>query len=387
MAKETTIIAGGDTSPANVDPPSETFTEMESLLQEADITFAQVERILSERGESFRLDAHSRVAPETVAAYTEVDFDVVGLASNHTFDYGASALEDTLETFRDHEIATIGAGSNLSEASEPVIFERNGTSIAMLAFCSVLLPGYWATDKKPGIAPARAHTYYEAYEYQPGSPARVVTESYEEDIQNVVNQVEAAAQKADYVITSFHWGNHFYPGHVCQYQQEYAHAAIDAGCDLVFGHHAHIPLGVEVYEDAPILYSLGDFAKSSQLHIEGDVDLEGGGWGVVPPEERYTFQDAYGFEAGPDTRYLYREHTGKSVVAKFTLNANGQGIEASLIPITLENSRPRRVEESDSHFHDVLEFMEWSSKVPNSPDIPAFDTQFDVSESEIKILH
>lgn len=387
MSEEITVIAGGDTSPANVEPPADTFTGVEGLLTSADVSFAQVERVLSDRGESFRLDPHSRVDPETVTAYSNVNFDVVSLASNHTYDFGGRALLDTIDTFQEHGIETIGAGSDLNEAREPYVFEKDGTTVAILGYCSVLLPGHWATEKKPGIAPTRAHTYYEAFEYQPGSPPRVVTEPYEEDIASVKADVRRAAEEADFVITSFHWGNHFLPGRVNQYEREYAHAAIDSGCDVVFGHHPHIASGVEVYDGAPILYSLGDFAKSSKLRGESlDPDLDGGGWGATPPEERYTFDDVYSFEGGPNQRFFYREHVDKAVLAKITLSGDGTDVTTSLIPIRIEDSRPLVVKQNERRFDEILEFVQWASTTPNSPDIPDFETRFEVDDGEIEIV-
>lgn len=386
MNEEITVIAGGDTSPANVDPPEETFERCEGLLSSADVSFAQVERVLSNRGESFRLDPHSRVDPATVTAYSAAGFNVVSLASNHTYDFGGTALLDTIDVFEEQGIEPIGAGADLDAAREPFVFEKGDTTVAILAYCSVLLPGYWATEKKPGIAPARAHTYYDSYEYQPGSPARVITEPYEEDIENVETDIEQANEIADYVITSFHWGNHFLPGHINQYQREYAHTAIDAGCDAVFGHHPHIASGVEVYDGVPILYSIGDFAKSSKLRGESlDPGMDGGGWGVTPPEERYTFDDVFSFEGGPNQRYFYRDHVDKAVLAKITLAGNGEGVTASLIPITIEDSQPVAIQRDEPQFEEILEFIEWSSKAPNSPDIPEFETEFQVEDGEIVI--
>ena len=82
---------------------------------------------------------------------------------------------DTVDLFRNKGIQTVGAGRNLREARQPAILERNGIRVAILAYCSVLHEGYAAGPDKPGIAPLRAHTYYEPIEYQAGMPPRVVT--------------------------------------------------------------------------------------------------------------------------------------------------------------------------------------------------------------------
>src|SRR5919108_317408 len=58
-------------------------------------------------------------------------------------------------------------------------------------------------------------------------------------------------------IVSHHWGlDH----EVLAYQVEIAHAAIDAGADLVMGHGPHMPLGIEIYRDKPIFYGVGSFS-------------------------------------------------------------------------------------------------------------------------------
>jgi hypothetical protein len=88
-----------------------------------------------------------------------------------------------------------------------------------------------------------------------------------------------------------HWGVHIVPGLIADYQVEGGHAAIDAGADLIIGHHAHMLKGIEVYKGKVIFYSLGNFClppskkisliKASGLywgykhHICVDVDPEG----------------------------------------------------------------------------------------------------------------
>jgi poly-gamma-glutamate synthesis protein (capsule biosynthesis protein) len=80
--------------------------------------------------------------------------------------------------------------------------------------------------------------------------------------------IRAAREQADVVIVSWHWGlspYQIYPNagagevEVMEYQQEMGHFAIDAGADMVIGHHSHQPQPIEVYQGKPILYSLANF--------------------------------------------------------------------------------------------------------------------------------
>ena len=83
-----------------------------------------------------------------------------------------------------------------------MILEADGVRLAILAYCSVLLPGYWATDTRPGVVPLRAETYYLPYEYQPGTPAQVRTVALPDDIAGLQDDIRKAKQRADFVMVS-----------------------------------------------------------------------------------------------------------------------------------------------------------------------------------------
>ena len=137
-------------------------------------------------------------------------------------DWGPDALLDTVALLHEQGIKTVGAGRNLAEAREPAIVERDGVRVAFLAYCSVLREGYAAKPGSRGIAPMRAHTYYEPAEYQAGMPPRVVTFPYEEDLSALVDDVSAARKAADAVVVSLHWGLHFIPRAIADYQPRVA---------------------------------------------------------------------------------------------------------------------------------------------------------------------
>jgi poly-gamma-glutamate capsule biosynthesis protein CapA/YwtB (metallophosphatase superfamily) len=207
-----TIAAGGDVGTGH-NPPEIAFASVRRVLSRADIRFAQVERLYSERGtyqwQSLARNLEVRQPPQQAEVFRSVPFDVLSLASNHTGDWGPEAVEDTVDTFRRLGIPTVGAGRNIAEARRPAIIERQGLRVAFLGYCSVLLPQYWAEDERAGCAPMRAHTLYEPYEYQPGSPARVVTIPHELDLRALVQDVRHARETADAVVVSMHWGLHY----------------------------------------------------------------------------------------------------------------------------------------------------------------------------------
>src|SRR5687768_13976176 len=249
------ILGCGDVGPIH-GPMSKYAALAKPTLEAADLRIAQVERVYSDRG-SLQIHSgggHSRVTPEMASVFSDCGFDVASVASNHAMDWGADALLDTVELFRGKGIRTIGAGRNLAEARAPAIVERNGVTVAFLAYCSVLREGYAAGPDKPGVAPLRVHTYYEPSEYQAGMPPRVVTVPYEEDLAGALEDIAAAKEKADAVVVVLHWGLHFIPRAIAGYQPKVAEAVFGAGADLIVGHHAHVPKAIAMHGGKACFY-------------------------------------------------------------------------------------------------------------------------------------
>jgi hypothetical protein len=92
---------------------------------------------------------------------------------------------------------------------------------------------------------------------RPGIPPEVVTWAEPSYLKRLREDISKLRQSADIVVASHHWGLH---QDVLQYMTEIAHAAIDAGADVVVGHGPHYSLPVEVYKGKPIFYGLGSFS-------------------------------------------------------------------------------------------------------------------------------
>src|SRR5687767_4837192 len=161
MSESIVLLGCGDVGPIH-EPVADFCTLAKATLGEADLRFAQVERVYSERGtmQVHSGDAHSRVKPHMASIFSDCGFDVVSVASNRAMDWGPDAMLDTIEVLRKRGIATVGAGRDLARAREPAVIERNGVKVAFIAYCSVLREGYAAKRDKPGVAPLRVHTYY-----------------------------------------------------------------------------------------------------------------------------------------------------------------------------------------------------------------------------------
>jgi len=175
-----------------------------------------------------------RGPPAMGAALRRAGVDVVTLGNNHAVDYGRSALKDSITRLEAADVAVVGAGRNASDARQPaVITTASGATIGFLAWNDVWWPGFTATGGKAGVAEAFT------------------------DVGRMRRSIRALAKRVDYVVVGYHWGYEYQHFPVAQQTME-AHAAIDAGADLVIGHHPHVLQGVEVYRRGLIAYSLGD---------------------------------------------------------------------------------------------------------------------------------
>lgn len=259
-----TFLAVGDIA-LRADSPETQLAGVAAILRGGDVTFGQLETALSNRGArqlhpGFRGRSGTvEKDPRTGAAIlADAGFDVLSFAGNHTLDRGPTALRDTLDAATEAGLSVIGAGDDLATARRPAIVDVDDIRIGVLAYCSVIPRGFAATATRPGVAPLRARTLYEQVDWQPGTPPRIVTTTWPEDLAALVDDVTRLRSEVDVLFVSAHWGIHFEPGTIADYQYEAAHAAVDAGADLVVGHHAHVVKGVEFYRGAPILYSIGN---------------------------------------------------------------------------------------------------------------------------------
>jgi poly-gamma-glutamate capsule biosynthesis protein CapA/YwtB (metallophosphatase superfamily) len=340
-----TILGCGDVGP--IHEPMEQYSELvRPHLAAADIRFAQVERVYSERG-ALQLasgGAHSRVKPHLASVFSDCGFDVVSLASNHAMDWGADAMLDTIDVLRSRGMQVIGAGRNLHEARKPAVLEANGVKVAFLAYCSILNKEYWATAEKPGVAPLRAHTYYEAFDYQPGIPPKVITTPNQEDLACLIADVENARKLADVVVLSLHWGIHFIPKMIADYQPLVAKVAFEAGADVIFGHHAHTPKAIGVHNGKVCFYSLSNFIMSSTEKSEAKARV---------------FEKEYGVTLDPDyPRLAYGADAKRSLVAKVRASRSGVS-HVSFLPVMIDTKlRPEILRRSDPRFDEMVRFMD-----------------------------
>ena len=342
------IMAVGDIGPDR-DDPGELFEPTKDLIRGADLGFCQLEFVLSERGERLPQVRHTvRAHPRAAAALVSAGFNVVSFAGNHCLDFGTEALRDTRRHLTEAGAAVVGVGDNIEEARQLVIQDVRGTRVAFLAYSSVLPQGFWATAKRAGCAPMRAFTFYEQIEHdQPGTPPRVHTFAHRDDLQALRADVKRARAAADIVIVSVHWGIHFIPAAIADYQRDVGHAAIDAGADAVLGHHAHILKGVELYRGKPIFYSLANYAMDTRVTPEHAVSPEFREIQQLNPLWIPNFSSTFNFP--PDSR--------KTIIARLVVR-DGAIHDVAFLPGWInDNSQTEPLTPGDPRYHDVVTYL------------------------------
>ncbi|MFZ2555275.1 MAG: CapA family protein [Minisyncoccia bacterium] len=210
------------------------FASTSEYIRMADIAFGNLETPITPGPEVLPFEMSFRADPEVALALKDAGFDILSLANNHTPNFGEPGLEDTFKYLDDADIAHVGAGIDAKEAGQAKFMSVKGVVFAFLAY----------TD--PSIVPRD----YEAGESRAGTAFMHIDQMKE--------AVANAAQFADIVIVSMHAGDEYEPL-PNERQKDFARAAIDAGAEMVIGHHPHVVQTMEVYQGKYILYSLGNF--------------------------------------------------------------------------------------------------------------------------------
>ncbi len=246
-----TLAAAGDVnfgdgvapyiSSGGVDYP---WSSASAVFAQGDLSFVNLECCLSTQGSPVAAKEFTfEGSPEAAAGMKTAGIDVVSLANNHSKDYGTQAFLDTMTNLKAQGIAWCGAGNNAAEAYSPAVLNAHGVKVAFLAFTNIVPDGWPAGTTTPGCAVGSSAD----------KVARTVADA-------------KTKSKADFVIVSFHWGIELAtsPGGE---QRSLAHAAVDAGADVVLGHHPHVVQGFEVYKNRLIAYSLGNFVFAPPREI------------------------------------------------------------------------------------------------------------------------
>ncbi len=288
----TRLILTGDVNLMGVRDASVPFARVEADFKAADLVFGNLECCLYAPATGHSTDHEGFYADPDVggAALTGAGIGVVGVANN--VNYGEAAITASVATLDRLGIPHTGAGPNRTAARQPAIVTRNGVRFGFLQRSSVYWPtNHEAADNATGIAVIRAHTAYQVPMHKirpdippmnrPGLPPVILTWADPGYLAWLREDIAALRRQADVTVVSCHWG---LGREVLAYMTEIAHAAIDAGADIVVGHGPHHFLPVEVYRGKPIFYGVGSFSfhtghggreHGDWIGLMAEIDLNG----------------------------------------------------------------------------------------------------------------
>ena len=254
------FLTGGDIAPDRASAKG-MFGSLGKLFRDADFSFANLENALSTRGELMKGKATKhRGHPSLVAGLVDAGFDAVGIANNHLLDFGVPSLEETMVTLRRARIPFTGAGMDLEDAGSPVVLDRGGLKVGLLAYSSVLPQGHAAGPEEAGVNPLRVRTSYTPLrnldEY-PASEPVIHSWAVPEDLARMKEEIARLKTEVDLVFVYQHWGASM-RHEVHEHQREIGHAAIDAGACAVFGGHQHVLSAIEFHKGRPIVHCIGN---------------------------------------------------------------------------------------------------------------------------------
>lgn len=168
--------------------------------------------------------------PQALKLVSHMGFNVVTLANNHFYDYGDSAVDNTIALLDAANIKHVGGGRNIKDASKTLFLTKGEETIAIINACE---HEFSIADKNHGG-------------------------SYGIDLIKIYHDIQNAKAKADYILVIIHGGHEHFQLPSLRMQDWYRFF-IDVGADAVANHHQHCFSGMEVYRGKPIYYGLGNF--------------------------------------------------------------------------------------------------------------------------------
>ncbi len=244
-----TIVFGGDVmlsrfvreqvSLRGKGEPAWLLKNIAPVFREADLAFVNLESPFL-AGPASANDMVFRANPAHVSALTSAGIDVVSFANNHARNQGSQGVRHTLELLGKNAIAAAGAGLTSKNAYTPRYLKAGEQLVAVLAYAYNERP-----PKKESVQPTIAGM----------------------DVPMMQAAVRKAKTAGALVVVSMHAGTE-YTGKPTARQKEFAHAAVDAGADIVVGHHPHWVQPVEQYKQGIIAYSLGNLVFDQGWSVE-----------------------------------------------------------------------------------------------------------------------
>jgi poly-gamma-glutamate synthesis protein (capsule biosynthesis protein) len=225
-------IVVGKQFQAVVSDPGRFYGDLAEVLRDADLAVVNLECVLGQAGEPIVKDGpHLRLPARAVDGLAAIPFRLVCLATNHSLDFGPEGLARTRQLLTEKGLFSVGAGQSEEEARRPFVTKIGEVRLGII----------------------------NAAEGEEGRSANGGASISDLDPVRLVRQIAALRDQVDVLIAVVHAGREWVPVPPPYINHTYR-ALVEAGADLIVGHHPHVPQGIEIYQGQPIVYSLGNFA-------------------------------------------------------------------------------------------------------------------------------
>jgi len=357
------------------------YVELFNRLKSADVRFVNFESLIHNyqyAGSPFAGGINSYSPAWITDEIKWAGFNLLSVANNHAFDWGADGLRSSLRALDSAGLVWAGAGENLAFARAPSYLDTGNGRVALIAISSTLNPESPASEQRSdvrgrfGVDPLRYTTTYTvdqitldglrklapfqqpyggaanaadplvkigSLQFKAGASFGSETAANKADVEGLIASIRNARREADWVIVSIHAHESKGDGQPADFVKVFAHAAIDAGADVFAIHGPHDAFrGIEIYKGKPIFYSLGNFA------FDGDTQ-------PFLPSEKYdqfhvpqsgTIADIFDAITEKETGGNINDTLNwESAIAEVSFGADGNVQRIVLDPITLGQHDPR----------------------------------------------
>jgi poly-gamma-glutamate capsule biosynthesis protein CapA/YwtB (metallophosphatase superfamily) len=293
--------------------------------------------------------------PAHLDALARAGFAAVSLAGNHIADCGPEGIADTIARLDSVGVAHAGAGATLEAARSPARMQRAWRAITLLSFNCVGPENGWATPVRAGCAYVRIRTA----DGSPAAPNAPFTQPDPESIAEMQRDIRQARLGSDVLIVALHKGIVHRRAQLAPYERTVAQAAIDAGADIVVGHHAHIARGIEMYRGKPIFHGLGNGCVVTRALSPHQSHPARAAW-ARKRRELFGFEPDPAYELAP-----FHPEAVNAIMGKVRVDRAGS-IDVGIVPVHVEApGRPRLARSIEAlRVTDYIETITAEARLP-----------------------
>lgn len=214
------------------------FSGVDSIIDSHDFFVVNMETPLTKIESPLNKKYIFRSEPELLPKLKAHKITHAILSNNHSMDQGKEGLLDTYKNFIKNEIETIGFGKNINEFCSPTLISTKGHTIALFGSVQIPIENWFQVDDQAGICQMQ------------GKEFETYIENYHQEHPDHI------------IVVNLHWGLEYLstPNFT---QIQHAKNLIEAGTDIIIGHHPHVIQSIQKYKGKMVYYSIGNFIFDS----------------------------------------------------------------------------------------------------------------------------